>query len=171
MGFDGASVRSIASAAAVDPALIYHFFRSKRELYETAIDVPPDPSDRFRHALRGPGDGGEGLVRAFLEIWDAPAGASALQIMLRSGSTDADAQATLAGLITRSLIAPASAAVDARRSMPRLRAGLVAAQLTGLAWLRYVLRVEPVASASPAIVAKTYGPSVSLTLSGTDYGN
>ena len=169
-GYGGASVRAIANAAGVDPALIYHYFGAKRELYVEAIGLPLDPSDRFRMALNGDPNPGERLVRAFLEIWDGPDGASALGVLLRSETSDAGAQPALKDLVMRSLIAPAAAAVDAHRSMPKLRAGLVAAQLTGLAWLRYVLRVEPLASASPQIVGRTFGPSITATLNGSDYG-
>lgn len=168
-GYDGTTIRGIARAASVDPALIYHYFRTKRDLYGAVVDLPVDPSDRFRTALEGDARAGERLVTAFLQTWDAPAGASSLAGLLRSAGTDPRAEAVLAELVMGSLVAPAAAAVDAKRSMSKLRASLVAAQLTGLAWLRYVLRVEPIASASPQIVGRTYGPSIDATLSGSDY--
>jgi hypothetical protein len=43
---------------------------------------------------------------------------------------------------------------------PQLRAGLVASQLIGLAMLRYVVKVEPVASASPHALAAWLGPTL-----------
>jgi len=61
-------------------------------------------------------------------------------------------------------VTPSAAAIGRRHAMPKLRAALVAAQLTGLAWMRYVLCNEPLASASPAMIAKTFGPSLDATL-------
>ena len=43
---------------------------------------------------------------------------------------------------------------------PQLRAGLASSQLVGLAMLRYVIKVEPLVSASAADVARWLGPSV-----------
>src|SRR5207237_8231849 len=40
------------------------------------------------------------------------------------------------------------------------RRALVASQLVGLAWARYLLRLEPLASASPDEVARWIGPTL-----------
>lgn len=72
-------------------------------------------------------------------------------------------------VIARTIVAPAIASVDARRGMPKLRAAFVAAQLFGIAWLRYVLATEPLASASPNIIGRSFGPSLDATLQGVDY--
>lgn len=45
-------------------------------------------------------------------------------------------------------------------SDPQRRAALVASQLFGLAMIRYVLKIEPVASASPDDLAKWVGPNL-----------
>ena len=68
-------VRGIATEAAVDPALVLHYFGSKHGVFRAAIDFPVDPTD-FVPRLLAPGlEGlGERLVRFFLETWDAPAG-------------------------------------------------------------------------------------------------
>jgi len=62
------------------------------------------------------------------------------------------------------VVTPAAAAIGRKTAMPKLRAALVAAQLTGLAWMRYVLRSEPLASASPSMIAKTFGRSIDATM-------
>ena len=47
-----------------------------------------------------------------------------------------------------------------------LRAALVAAQMAGLAVMRYVVRLEPLAGASPDVLAGTVGPTVQRYLTG-----
>ena len=51
---------------------------------------------------------------------------------------------------------------------PQLRATLAASTLIGMAMLRYVIKVEPLASARPAVVAGWLGPTVQRYL--TDPG-
>jgi len=85
-------------------------------------------------------------------------------MLIRTSSGDVNAQAALGELIARTLIAPARASLDERQRMPKLRAALVAAQLVGLAWLRYVACLEPLAQASPALIARSFGASIDATL-------
>ena len=55
-GYDNASIRSIARAANVDPALVPRYFEDKAALFTAALDVPVRP-DRIPRAVpprRGP---------------------------------------------------------------------------------------------------------------------
>lgn len=177
LGYDGVTVREIARASGVDAALVHHFFRTKKALFEEAlalhegVDVTPNRTER--QAARGDGKGslsGDAIVREFLARWDAPGARARLGGLMRSSNTDADARETFVAILASAIVAPSAAAIDPRRGMSRLRANLIAAQLVGLAWLRYVLVVEPIASASAQILVKIFGPSVEATLRGTDFG-
>ena len=42
-GFDGASIRAIATAAGVDPALVHHYFGTKEQLFLAAMQVADRP--------------------------------------------------------------------------------------------------------------------------------
>jgi AcrR family transcriptional regulator len=162
-GYGGVSMRAIAADAGVDSALVHHYFGTKQKLFAAANEMPHDPGAALRAALETPSPG-EALVLAFLEAWDAPAGTSPLASLMRSAATDPDAQARLTDLIATTLVTPAAAAIARRHPMPKLRATLVAAQLAGLAWMRYVLRTDPLASASASMISKTFGPSIDATL-------
>ena len=167
-GYDGVTMRQIAADAGVDVALLHHYFGTKRALFEAALvrrDVAHAQADvAIPHT---PGEG-ERVVRAFLDRWDHAAGGDSMPGLLRAAATDRQA-AAIVDQIVEAVIAPAAASVDAARSMPKLRGELVAAQLVGLAWMRYVLRVEPLASASSRIIAKAFGPSLDATIGGSDY--
>lgn len=176
-GYDGVTVREIATSAGVDAALIFHYFKTKRGLFEAAIDIrdlatvpalavdaKPSPGRTVGGAI------GEGIVRAFLATWDPANSRATIAGLLRSASGDLEAMRQLTEMMRRTIVEPAIASIDARRGMPKLRAALVAAQLLGLAWTRYVLETEPIASASATIIARTFGPSIEHTLRGTDYG-
>jgi len=156
-------MRAIAADAGVDSALVHHYFGTKLRLFAAANEMPKDPGALLRAAFEQSSPG-EALVIAFLNAWDAPGAASPLAGFIRSAASDREAQDRLADLIATTLVTPSAAAIGRRHAMPKLRAALVAAQLTGLAWMRYVLCNEPLASASPAMIAKTFGPSLDATL-------
>ena len=42
-GYDGASVRGIARAADVDPALVHHYFGTKEQVFVAAMELPFEP--------------------------------------------------------------------------------------------------------------------------------
>jgi hypothetical protein len=49
---------------------------------------------------------------------------------------------------------------------PQLRGALVASQMFGLIGVRYLLRIEPLASASVDVVAAAIGPTIDRYLTG-----
>ena len=161
-GYDGVALRDIARAAGVDAALIHHYFGTKRALFDAVVDVGDDAAARGVAHPEAPA--GERVVRAFLERWEAPGGAAALATLVRTAGSDARAQASLAELIARTVVVPATSLIDGTARMPKMRASLVGAQLVGLAWARYVARIEPLASASASLVARTYAPAIEALL-------
>lgn len=165
-GYGGATTRAIAASASVDPALISHYFGSKEALFLAAVEFPVDPAE-FIPRLLAPGlDGlGERLVRFFLQTWDSPAG-SPILALIRSVVGSERAAAELREFVSREVLARIAAAVEL--DQPQLRATLAASQLIGLAMLRYVVRVEPFASASEDEIATWLGPTVQRYLTDPD---
>ena len=160
-------MRRIAAVAGVDQALVAHYFGSKRALFTRVLgeDGAWAPGLRPRsgaHAARD-SEAGERLVVAFLERWDNEAGPSTFGTLLRAAGSDGAAER----LLGETIVPLVSGAVSAR-DLPKLRAALVAAQLLGLAWLRYVERRPPLASASPRLVGRIYGRSVTASLTGRE---
>ena len=157
-GFDGGTVRSIATTAGVDPALVLHYFGSKEGIFRAALDFPVDPAE-FIPRLLAPGlDGlGERLVRFFIDTWDSPAG-SPLLGLIRSVVGNENAAAMLRDFVSREVVGRLAEALE--RDEPQVRASLVASQLVGLAMLRYVIKLEPLASASSEQIANWVGPAI-----------
>ena len=166
VGFEAGTVRGIAAEAAVDPALVLHYFGSKEGVFRAAVDFPLDPAE-FLPQLLAPGlDGlGERLVRFFLETWDSPAGRPLLAL-IRSVVASEDAAALLREFVTREVLGRLARAIKV--DQPRLRASLAASSLIGMAMLRYVVKLEPLATARPEVVARWLGPAIQRYL--TDPG-
>ena len=164
-GYNGATVRGIAAAAKVDPALIHHYFGTKEALFVAAMELPVDPAVELPRVLAGGlEDGGERIVRFFLGIWERPAARDRLLGMLRGAMTHEVAAAMLRGFVDRAVVSVVAKAID--RPDARLRATLIGSQLVGLAVVRYVVRLEPLASADPDKVVAALAPTIQRYLTG-----
>ena len=158
VGYEGATIRGIAAAAEVDPKLVLHYFESKEGVFIAAVDFPFDPAIAIPPLLEPGLDGlGSRLVRFFLETWESPAG-SPMLALIRSVVSSERAAAMMRAFVTREVLARVARALEL--DQPHLRASLVGSQLVGLAMLRYVVKVEPLASASVARVAAWIGPTL-----------
>ena len=165
-GFDKASIRAIATGAGVDPALVHHYFGTKDKLFLATMNAPIDPSVLIPQALDGPREeAGERLVRLVLSVWDSPAGVAAVALMRSAMSNDWTARLMREFVVTQVLRrAVVELTLDPKEAS--LRTALVATQISGLAIIRYVLKVEPVASAPPEALIAAIGPNVQRYLTG-----
>jgi AcrR family transcriptional regulator len=176
-GYHGATIRSIAADAGVDPALVHHFYGTKEHLFGAAMRLPVLPSEVIGAALApgglAPGAGlGEHMVRTFLGIWEIADVRATFLGLLRSAMTSENAAAMLSEFITDTILAPIARVAGAPgpgREVTRdaeYRATMVGTQMIGLAMARYVLAIPPVADASPDDLAKTVGPTLDRYLAG-----
>jgi len=157
-GYEAATIRGIAAAARVDPRLVLHYFDSKEGVFRAALDFPFDPAEAIPELLK-PGLEGLGvrLARFFLELWDSPAGARA-HALIRSVVASDDAAALMRDFATREILARVAQALELDH--PQVRASLAASQLVGIAMLRYVVKVEPLASTRADRLARWIGPTL-----------
>jgi AcrR family transcriptional regulator len=164
-GYDGATVRGIAREAGVDPALVHHYFGTKEHLFVSAMQFPIDPAVIIP-ALLAPGfDGlGERIVRMFLTVWDSPESSHPFIGLLRSAMTHEKSAAMMREFVTSAIFGRVTAALDVER--PQLRANLVASQLMGIAFARYILRVEPLASTPTDELVPIVAPTLQRYLTG-----
>ncbi|HXB48166.1 MAG TPA: TetR family transcriptional regulator [Streptosporangiaceae bacterium] len=169
-GYQGATIRAIAAAADVDPALVHHFYGTKERLFAAAMELPVTPSEAITAALarREPGSSpGTHMVRSALALWESAGVLGSLQAMLRSALTSEQAAATLRDFMAEAILRPlASVAEGTNPDRTSYRASLIATQMLGLAVGRYVLRFGPVAEASPDELAAAIGPVIDRYLTG-----
>ncbi|MFE9958709.1 TetR family transcriptional regulator [Micromonospora sp. NPDC005299] len=165
-GFDAASIRSIATAAGVDPALVHHYFGTKEELFRATVAIPVDPAQLVPAVLAGdPDQVGERLVRTFLSVWDSPVGGAAVALLRSAVSSEWTARLLREFLVTQ-VMRRVLDQLDVDPAQLPLRGALVATQVAGLAMMRYVIRLEPVASADPETLVATIGPTIQRYLTG-----
>jgi AcrR family transcriptional regulator len=165
-GFDGASIRAIAGEAKVDPALVHHYFGTKDKLFLASMNMPLDPSELVPKALSGPREeAGERLVRLVLSVWDSPAGTAAVAL-IRSAMSNEWTARLLREFVVTQVLRRAIRELGLPGEEAGLRSALVASQIAGLAVTRYVLKIEPVASADPETLVRAIGPNVQRYLTG-----
>jgi AcrR family transcriptional regulator len=156
-GYDKASIRAIAAAAGVDPALVHHFFGAKEELFAAAMEFPVDPETILPLILAGPrSEIGERLVRTFLRFWSDPRLRPQFVGIIRSATTSETGATLLRDFITSQLVARVAAVLE----VPGLNLNAAAAQLVGVVMFRYVLEMEPMASASDDELVALLAPTI-----------
>lgn len=159
-GYDKASIRTIAAAAEVDPALVHHYFGTKEKLFLAAMNAPINPGELIPQALHGPREeAGERLVRLVLTVWDSPAGAAALAMFRSALSNEWTARLLREFVITQILRRAVGELVSDPGEAP-MRSALVATQMAGLMVARYVLKLEPLASGDVDTLVAAIGPNV-----------
>jgi AcrR family transcriptional regulator len=158
-GYDATSLRSIAADAQVDPALLIHYFRTKEGLFAAAARLPVRLSE-LQSALAGlpPRQAAETLVRSYLQVVDSDQSRNAILAMIRSAVSNEKAATMLREFLTAELLSTIASISDFPNAP--LRASLVAAQLTGIAMMRHVLGLEPLAKASPDEIVALVAPVV-----------
>ena len=164
-GIDKTSIRSIATAADVDPALVHHYFGTKEQLFAAAIHIPIDPMQVIGPMRETPIEElGLTLPSLLLPLWDSELG-SGLIATLRSMLSGNDV-----GLVRSFLQEVITAEVGARVDDPpgsgRIRVQFVASQLVGVVMARYILELEPFKSLPAALIAETIAPNLQRYLTG-----
>jgi AcrR family transcriptional regulator len=165
-GFDGASIRGIATAAGVDPALVHHYFGTKHKLFLAAVQAPADPDEILPDVLAAPREQlGASVVRGVLRVWDGPARPAAFALVRSAVSNEWTAKLLREFLISR-IVRRVVGSLDMPVAEREARGALVASQVIGLVMARYVLKLEPLASAEPAAVVAAVGPTLQRYLTG-----
>lgn len=165
-GYDKTSVRGIAKAAGVDSALVHHYFGTKEQVFEAAVEVAFSPALKVRDVvLEGPLDEvGERMTRVIFGLWENPVTRTPLLAIVRSAVNNETAAAVFRRLVAAQLMRRIAGRLDVPDA--ELRTELAAAQLVGVAMMRYVIKIEPLASADPEQVIARIAPVVQGHLTG-----
>jgi AcrR family transcriptional regulator len=165
-GYDGASIRAIATSAGVDPALVHHYFGSKDQLFLATVHAPINPEEILPKVFEPGIDGiGERIVRTFLTVWDSPAGSTAAAL-IRSAVQHEWSVRMLREFLVSQILRRAQRELDIDPAEAPTRASLVATQMAGLALIRYIVKVEPMASMPAEDVIRHVGPTIQRYLEG-----
>ena len=145
---------------------MHHYFGSKDKLFLAAVEAPADPDALLPGVLAAPREElGAAVVGLVLRLWDGPARPAGLALLRSAVSNEWTAKLLrefLVAKILRKVVSTLGFDPDVRAA----RASLVATQIIGLVMARYVLKLEPLASASPESIVAAIGPNVQRYLTG-----
>jgi AcrR family transcriptional regulator len=161
-GFERATIRAIAADASIDPSMVMRYYGNKERLFAAAAEFDLRLPDLAALPRRGVG---RALVTHFLDRWEED---ETLQLLLRTAATNQAAVERMQTIFAGQLL-PAVAALHPASTEPAevaQRAGLAAAQILGLAFCRYVLRIPPVVAMDRDAALAWVGPTVQRYLTG-----
>jgi AcrR family transcriptional regulator len=146
-GYEKATIRGIARAAGVDPALVHHFYGSKEAVFKAAVsDVLAPIAEAMDDAGPGaePDRTADRLARVLVGLWEREPTRGALIGAVRAAVTSETAAGLLRGIVQEHAIAAVAASTE--QPDAELRANLIGATMVGIAVARHVLALEPIAS-------------------------
>jgi AcrR family transcriptional regulator len=160
LGFDRATIRRIARDAGVDPSLIYHYFETKDTLFAASIHLPVTPAALKQVFAEGKEDLGRRLAGIFFSVWehDDEARASLLGILRSAMGGEDQALTAFRQFLTTALLDQVAPMIPGENA--RLRAELMASHLVGIAITRYVVKLEPIASAPIDQIIELVAPRI-----------
>lgn len=163
-GYRSATIRGIARAAVVDPALVMHFFGNKEALFSEAMRPPFEPAAVLAAAMAtDPGSAGLTIARVFIEAWESDSQRRTLLGLVRSAVSEETAARMLReGLLAGVELALARLGAD----RPGFRAALISSQLIGLAVARYMVGAPGATAATTAEVIAAIGPTLQRYING-----
>jgi AcrR family transcriptional regulator len=157
-GYTATTIRAIARRTEVDPALVYHYFADKAAVYAATLDMPGDPRAILNDVRLTATSPGARLVEGFLAQWEGGQGQSGQRFvnLVQAMSSSPEAARSVREFLFERVWDQLSSGDEAAR----WRTLLVSSQLVGLAWNRYIVRAEPLASAPVPEVARRAGPAM-----------
>lgn len=164
-GYDAASLRGVARRAGVDPGTVRHWFDDKKHLFTATLGLADvEPSALVRDVVAGPvASLGERLVREVLALWDSDYGVT-VRLVVPAVMADPGLRALMPQFLGAEILGPIVRRLGV--SDAPLRTSLVASQMAGVLMTRYLVPVEPLASAAPDRVARLVGPNLQRYLTG-----
>ncbi|ORW04900.1 TetR/AcrR family transcriptional regulator [Mycobacterium lacus] len=164
-GWAGTAIRAVARAADVDPALIYHYFGSKEGLLDAATAPPQKWLDSVVKTWATPkAELGRQLIRNVLDSWSDGEVGPILRAVVLTAAHETKTREKLGLIVEHGLIGESTLGTDEDDRLRR--SSLIASQLIGFALLRYIWKVEPIASMSDDEVIAAVAPNLQRYVDG-----
>jgi AcrR family transcriptional regulator len=164
-GYAGTTIRAVARAAGVDPALVHHYYGTKENLLDAATTPPQSFLDQVVTAWQTPpAELGEQLVRQMLANWQHPDHALVLRAIVQIAGNEPVIREKLRAIVEHSMMGPSAQALGEDERL--VRSSLIASQLMGLAFVRFIWKIEPLASMADDDVVSAVAPTIQRYLDG-----
>ena len=147
VGYPRTTIRTVASQAGVDPALVMHFYGSKEGLFRAATAMPFDPAPLVEKLSADRTTVGKRLAGFLISAWEDDDTRAVFLARVRAAASEPEAAAVVRDQIAGELVAPLAERLGVDR--PDLRAGLVSSQLIGFVVARWIVEIEALEKLTP----------------------
>jgi AcrR family transcriptional regulator len=141
---------------------VHHYFKGKEALFVAAMQLPFNPAEALPTVLAGagsPDETADRLIRFIFSIWREADTRAPFLALLRSATTSETGAAMMRAFISQALFARVAEHLPPAPDLD-LRINLAAAHIVGVALMRYVVGVEPLASAAEEEVIARISPAI-----------
>ncbi|MDA4108537.1 TetR/AcrR family transcriptional regulator [Mycolicibacterium holsaticum] len=162
-GYQAVTMRSVATEAGVDLALVSYYFGSKKGLLGATLALAANPADILGRAVEG--DSAllpERALRSILSLWEDSENGAPLRVLVAGAFQDTVVANLVKEMLEVELIDLIAARIGGANA--RKRAAAFFAQIAGLVLARYILRLEPMASMSSDEIIQLYVPPLRVAL-------
>lgn len=164
-GWAGSTIRAVARAADVDPALVYHYFGSKEGLLDAATNPPQKWLESVAKVWTTPVDQlGAALITLLLASWADGEIGPTLRAIVQTAAHEPSTREKLRRVVEGSLMGVSGLGTDERDRL--VRSGLISSQMMGFALMRYVWKIEPIASMSDDEAIAAVSPNLQHYVNG-----
>lgn len=158
-GFDAATIRAVAERAGVDPALVHHYFGTKRELFVEALGVPLDVD--ILSSVLGPiprDQAGAAVLRHIVPIWDGEARPRVIAL-LRTALGDARNSTAIQSMLIEGPVTALLRSWGVPEGEIPVRAALMESVVLGILSTRLVLEVPSIRDLTVDQLVEVYAPT------------
>jgi AcrR family transcriptional regulator len=162
-GYNGASIRAIAAAAGVDPALIRHFFADKDTLFATVVADRTAIFERLAGSLAGDQRSiGLRVADTYLRLWEEPQTRPVLLAIVRSATTSDRAAHMLLDALGGRIRAKVGHDTERNRCM-----ALAGSHLFGPAVARHIIKQPSIVEMDLDTLVAQVAPTIQRYLTAT----
>jgi len=158
-GYARTTMKGVAAAAGIAPSVLRKYYDNKEQMFAAAMKLPFDPSSAVPELISPGLDGmGERLVRGTFEVLKDDESREQIIELFTAGAAAGRAAQSVQDFLEEAVVDRIAGVVGIPDA--RMRASLISSHLIGLAATRYVIRLEPLASASEDEVVRIYAPMI-----------
>lgn len=160
-GYQGATIRMIATEAGVDTKLVHYYFGTKAELFSAVIATTFETEgikERLIKALAQEDKGWTGYLEYIITTLDDPRFGPAFISLLRSVGTHEESQAIMLRFINEQIFPQIPGSGEGEAAS--LELALIGSHIYGIIFARYILELPKVKTATPAQIAQSATPAL-----------
>lgn len=145
-GYDATTMRLIAGRVDCDPAMISYYFGSKQELFRECFNLPSDPAQEILALFLEGVDGvAERLLHHMFTLYEERVTSDTLRALMQSLMTDVATSQRFRDYIRSDILERVGDYLGSTAQVSE-QIELIMAQMYGVVTMRYVVKLEPLAS-------------------------